>query len=117
MPTLDSINFFGSALEVSARVARLTAANIANADTPGYKARGIDFKSALSAKLNQEAAPAAQYERGLPTGLDNNNVSLDHESINAASNAERMRESLAFLNGSTQSLLTALRPNKGSSGG
>lgn len=110
MPTLSSINYFGAALEVSSRVQRLTAANIANSDTPGYKARGIDFKSALAAKLNNNAAPATLYEHGLPTGLDNNDVSLDYESVQASSNAARMRESTTFLNNSTKSLITALRP-------
>ncbi|MGN8158769.1 flagellar basal body rod protein FlgB [Salinisphaera sp. RV14] len=117
MPTLDSINYFGAALQASARVQRLTASNIANADTPGYKARGVDFKKALAARLQHDSPPAAQYERGLPTGLDGNDVSADHESLVAAANATRMRESLTFLNGSTQSMITALRPNKGSSNG
>lgn len=117
MPSLESINYFGAALQASARVQQLTASNIANADTPGYKARGVDFKKALDARLQKDSPPATQYERNLPTGLDGNDVSLDHESVVAASNATRMRESLTFLHGSTQSMLTALRPNKGSSSG
>lgn len=119
MPQLDSINFYGDALVVCGRVARLIAANIANADTPGYKARGIDFNQALAAQLQDTAgAMPARYERGLPVGLDGNDVSLDYESVQAAANATRLRESLAFLNSDTQSLITALRPQaSGTQGG
>lgn len=117
MPHLASIDYFSAALQASARIQRLTASNIANADTPGYKARGVDFRAALAARQHHEAPVPLQYERNLPVGLDGNNVSVEHESLEAASNARRMRESLTFLNGSTQSLITALQPNKGSSSG
>lgn len=117
MPALASINYFGAALQAAGRVQRLTASNIANADTPGYKARGVDFKKALAAHLHHDQQPTTKYERNLPTGLDGNDVSLTHESVEAAANATRMRESLAFLHGSTQTMLTALRPNKGGNTG
>lgn len=118
MPQLTSVNFYGDALVVCGRVARIIAANIANADTPGYKARGIDFSKALAAQLNGTGGEiAAQYERGLPVGLDGNNVSLEHEGVHAAANATRLRESLAFLKSDTQSLITALRPQGGGSQG
>ncbi|HYW76216.1 MAG TPA: flagellar basal body protein [Gammaproteobacteria bacterium] len=117
MPLLNSLNYYGQALEVGARVANLTAANIANADTPGYKARGLDFKRALDARLQTHDPVRAQYVRGLPVGLDGNNVSLGYEAMQAASNAARMRESLAFLKGDTQSLITALRPQANGQGG
>lgn len=117
MPHLNSLAFFGNALEVSSRMRQLSASNIANADTPGYKARGIDFNKALDARLNNGSPVPAQYVRGLPTGLDGNDVSLDYESVQAASNAQRMRESLAFLKSDTQSLITALRPQGNHQGG
>lgn len=117
MPNLTSINFYGDALQVGARAQKLTSANIANADTPGYKARGLSFDQALQARLQANTPAAAKYVRGLPMGLDGNDVSLDYESVQSASNAERMRESLNFLKGDTQSLITALRPQGHSSGG
>lgn len=117
MPNLSSITFYGDALQVGARAAKLTAANIANSDTPGYKARGINFDQALQARLNGDTPAKAEYERGLPTGLDGNDVSLDHESVQSAANAQRMRESLSFLQGDTKSLITALRPQGKGGGG
>jgi flagellar basal-body rod protein FlgB len=117
MPHLSSISFFGDALVTSARAARITAANIANADTPGYKARGLDFQHALEARLQGNEPVQAQYAHGLPMGLDGNNVSLDYESLQAAESATRIRESLTFLKNSTQSLITALRPESSHSGG
>lgn len=117
MPQLNALNYFGEALQVGARIARLTAANIANADTPGYKARSIDFSHALEASLQGGAPMKAQYVRGLPMGLDGNDVSLGYEAMQAAANATRLRESLAFLKGDTQSLITALRPQANGQGG
>lgn len=107
---LPSLNFFGDALVTGARVAKQVAANIANADTPGYKARGLDFEQALEARLHGDGPVSAQYERGLPTGLDGNDVSLDYESVQSAANSQRMRESLTFMTHDVESLLTALQP-------
>jgi flagellar basal-body rod protein FlgB len=118
MPHLNFLSFYGSALQVGARTARLHSMNIANADTPGYQARGIDFAEALNARLDGEtAATPAQYVRGLPIGLDGNNVSLDYESVQASANAARQRESLACLKRDTEMLITALQPQSNGQGG
>jgi flagellar basal-body rod protein FlgB len=54
---LDStLAFHQTALRVRGQRQELIAANIANADTPNYKARDIDFKSAMQNALNGNAA-------------------------------------------------------------
>ena len=117
MPALEAINYYGAALQVSGRASNVTASNIANADTPGYKARGLDFNAALEARLNGQQPTQTQYQRGLPMGLDDNNVSLDHESVKSAEQASRTREAMTFLDNSTSSLITALRPESGAGQG
>lgn len=59
---------------------KLTASNIANADTPGYKTKDIDFRSELSSVID---AP------GLSSKNDGNNVNLDREARNLSENAMR----------------------------
>lgn len=117
MPHLTSLNFFSKALEVSGRVSRVIASDIANADTPGFKAKGVNFDQALQARLDNQPVQQAKFVRGLPTGLDGNDVSLDYEATQSVSNAARERESLTFIKGTTQSLITALRPQGPGNGG
>lgn len=55
-----------SALRLRAERAGLLASNLANADTPGFKARDIDFKQALSDQLNRRSGdfPMAATQQG-----------------------------------------------------
>jgi len=53
----DLLNFHTQALRVRDQRQQVLASNIANADTPNYKARDLDFKTALQGAL--QAAPAA----------------------------------------------------------
>jgi flagellar basal-body rod protein FlgB len=68
----QSIDFHGKALELRAQRQEVLSSNIANADTPGYKARDFDFASALrsatgvTAAASAAAGPAATT---LPVGL------------------------------------------------
>lgn len=47
------LNFHQAALRVRNQRQELLASNIANADTPQYKARDIDFQSAMQSALQQ----------------------------------------------------------------
>jgi flagellar basal-body rod protein FlgB len=58
---------------------RLVASNIANADTPGYKTKDIDFQSDFQSALNASSPPVIEVE-GLKIKNDGNNVNLDRES-------------------------------------
>lgn len=60
----ETLRFHETALSVRAQRQQLLASNIANADTPGYKARDVDFNKALQGALSRggpagQAAPAA----------------------------------------------------------
>lgn len=90
----------------------LLAANVANADTPGYKAADIDFPGALSAALSgSETDPAPQYLQDFPVGLDDNDVSLTEEKLEAVTNNDAIADEVTYLHQATSDLLTALRPN------
>lgn len=59
----DSDRFWEGALKVHSKRLELIASNIANADTPNYKARDIDFKSALSQAMNEpQSAPSHPFD-------------------------------------------------------
>lgn len=63
---------------------RVVSANIANADTPGYKTRDFDFQSEMRRALDhgapEAAQPVRQFELGnLPVKNDGNDVQLDDE--------------------------------------
>ncbi len=55
----SALGIHPQALAIRARRAELLASNLANADTPGYKARDIDFKAALNASLQSALSPAS----------------------------------------------------------
>ncbi|MCC6473517.1 MAG: flagellar basal body rod protein FlgB, partial [Burkholderiales bacterium] len=55
----ETLNFHSQALLLRARRQQLIASNIANADTPGYRARDFDFAAALRAATGNEALRAA----------------------------------------------------------
>lgn len=117
------------ALEVSARRLELLASNIANADTPNYKARDIDFRAALSqAASEQGAVPLAATQPGhihATTGagamaevryrvpnhasLDGNTVDSQMEHAAFAENAVRYQASLDFINSRISGLRKALK--------
>ncbi len=62
----DSIDFHGKALLLRAERQKVIASNIANADTPRYAARDIDFKSALAdATGSRPATESAAGSRAL----------------------------------------------------
>ena len=67
---------------------KLVAANIANADTPGYKTKDIDFQTELENQV-WNSNPNVMEVPGLKTKNDGNNVSVDREAGLLAENALR----------------------------
>ena len=67
---------------------RVTAANIANADTPGYQTKDVDFRAELKGAMPAEGGRVVDVQ-GLTMKNDGNNVSLDRESRMLAENALR----------------------------
>ena len=67
---------------------KLVASNVANADTPGYKTKDLDFQAEFR-NLIDGASPRAVDVGGLTTRNDGNNVSLDREARLLAENSLR----------------------------
>lgn len=111
-PLLDrQFGIHGTALQLRSQRMSLIASNIANAATPGYKARDLDFRAALSAAESGQvsAAPTMRFRVPVQPSLDGNTVELATEQTAFAENALHYRASLSFLTGRIQTMMQALR--------
>ncbi|SMF72525.1 flagellar basal body rod protein FlgB [Allosphingosinicella indica] len=104
----------GAALAVRSQRLSLLASNIANAATPGYKARDLDFETAMKQVsngmgANQAAENSVGYRIPISPSLDGNTVELSTEQTLFAENAVQYRTSLAFLEGRISTLKRALK--------
>lgn len=135
--TIDqALKFQQTALNLRAQRGQLLASNIANADTPHYKARDLDFKSALQSAMGtqgtQGAAAAgsavalkttsarhlqtgggglpvdAKYRTEQQSAVDGNTVNLDVERAQFAENALQYEAGITFINGTLKTLQTAI---------
>lgn len=87
---------------------KVVASNIANADTPGYKTRDIDFQSELRSAMRGGSAETFEVD-GLAVKNDGNNVSLDRESRLLAENDMRFNLASNLLRSEVQSIRAALQ--------
>lgn len=106
----------GAALTLRSQRMGVIASNIANAATPGYKARDIDFNAALDARLARgRGAMAAGGDAGMvwrsPTmpALDGNTVELGREQVAFAENAVAYSATLSFVQGKVNTITRALK--------
>jgi flagellar basal-body rod protein FlgB len=100
----------GAALEVRSQRMGMLASNIANASTPGFKARDIDFQSALASVENDGGTGAAtKYRIPTQTSMDGNTVELSQEQTAFAENAVQYQTTLSFLNGRIGQITRALK--------
>ncbi|HVJ02086.1 MAG TPA: flagellar basal body protein [Sphingomonas sp.] len=105
----------GAALAVRSQRMGMLASNIANASTPGYKAKDIDFRAALAGIEAQGGAgdagidAATLYRVPLQPSQDGNTVELATEQTAFAENAVAYQTTLAFLNGRISTITRALR--------
>ena len=86
---------------------KLVAANIANADTPGYRTRDIDFQSEFRSAM--AGSPQVLEAAGLAVKNDGNNVSLDRESRLLAENAMRFNLASNLLRGKISLIRAAIK--------
>jgi flagellar basal-body rod protein FlgB len=123
----DTLTFQSQALQLRAERQRLLASNIANADTPGYQARDIDFAQALRGAAGEAqgaalrthvahlggsgaaAGGAGAWALQAQTNLDSNGVDMDRERAAFADNAVRYEATLRFVNGSVRNVLDAMK--------
>ncbi|HHH38440.1 MAG TPA: flagellar basal body rod protein FlgB [Sedimenticola sp.] len=123
----DALGIHERALQLRARRAEVLAGNIANADTPGFKARDFDFHKMMQQEAGQRQAmrvtdsrhiasagglvPDAMlgYRIPLQPSLDGNTVDTQLEHTAFASNALEYQASLRFLGGNIKKLMTAIK--------
>ena len=119
------------ALNVQSKRMEVIAKNLANADTPNYKAQDIDFRAALAQAGSPGAAlqmtntsagqnigtstegqvdlsSALKYRTPLAPSLDGNTVDTQLEQSAFAENTVRYQATLTFLTGSLKDLMTAI---------
>jgi flagellar basal-body rod protein FlgB len=102
----------GEALVLRARRQQVLASNIANADTPGYKALDFDFGKALGEAIARPGAavgPRLQPQPAAQPSADGNTVDMDAERSKFADNALRYEAALRALNAQLRTLLDAIR--------
>ena len=104
----------GTALELRSQRMGLLTSNIANAGTPGYKARDIDFAAALKASAggasdSDAAAKAVRYRVPTMPSLDGNTVEMMTEQTAFAENAVGYSATLQFIKGRVENVTRALK--------
>jgi flagellar basal-body rod protein FlgB len=127
----DMLRFHQSALNLRAYRQQLLAGNIANADTPNFKARDIDFSSALQSALSSRPGNSgltttsprhllgaaadiptgaqALYRTPLQPSLDRNTVEMDVERTQFADNAIHYEANLTFISSQIKTMLAAIQ--------
>lgn len=124
---IPSLSQHEQALKFRALRNQVLSSNIANADTPNYKARDIDFKAAMTkahgntmslastSRLHQQGTASAAngsellYRVPHQPSLDGNTVETDVEQAKFAENALHYRTSLAFMDSKIRGLKYALK--------
>jgi flagellar basal-body rod protein FlgB len=93
---------------------KLVASNIANAATPGYKAKDIDFQFELQSQLGaaESSPPQVNEVQGLSTHNDGNNVSLDREARLLSENALRFNVASQLWRSKMRVLRTAIQDGR-----
>ena len=117
----------GTALTLRSERMQILASNIANAATPGFKARDLDFRALLAGPtpsgspsnvtvtqrghLDGAAAGGGKllYRQPLQPSLDGNSVELATEQLQFAETAVRYRSTLSILGGRIGGLMSALK--------
>ena len=128
----EYMRFNEAALNIRSNRQQVLASNIANADTPNYKARDIDFSSALATAVNKGAAgglattaanhlAAAKDGATMPDGtpllyrnaaqgsVDGNTVDMDVERNQFADNALRYEAGITMINHQIRGILAAIQ--------
>ena len=127
----DMFRFQQAALNLRSARQELIASNIANADTPNYKAKDINFANALQSALSGVAAKLpvmetssrhlsgdsgetvmgapVQYRAALQPSADGNTVDMDVERAQFADNALRYEASVRFVSDEAKDVLAALQ--------
>ena len=133
-----SLSFYKNALDLRDKRQDVLSANIANSDTPGYKARDFDFRAELDRVLGSagnNATPAVPlkttsaghmsaaspgsidgtqlaYRNAYQPSLDGNTVDMDVERVEFMNNAVHYRANLQILGSQIKGLRAAMQPER-----
>ena len=104
-------------LDLSVSEVKLTASNMANIDTPGYRTRGFDFGGEMGKALasigdRQPRHLGVHEVDGLISRPDGNNVSMDRESLHLAEAQLKFRVGTALLRLENQRVMDAIHSDK-----
>ncbi|MDX5936125.1 flagellar basal body rod protein FlgB [Acidithiobacillus thiooxidans] len=126
----QALDPLAAALKVTGYRQQLLSANIANANTPNYRAVDIPFAQVMQAVQagdkgslplttdsnrqfsetgnNASMTAFVQYQRGSQVGLDNNSVDMNREQADFLQNSVRYQADLTFLTGKIKTLTSAI---------
>lgn len=125
----NHLDFFQRSLSLRSAKAEVIASNIANADTPGYKAVDFDFAKALQSQVatqqslglaqtdgrhlnvaaRQSGGAQLQYRSAVQRSIDGNTVDMDVERSAFTDNALKYQSTLTFLNRRISGLMDAIK--------
>ena len=130
MSVIDrAFSIHDDAMQIRSRRSSILAANIANADTPNYKARDMDFSAMMKqsqtgndsgfnmSRTNEQhlsassaqANPNIKYRNPLNASLDGNTVDMHAEQARFSQNAVEYQTSLTLLSGKIKGLMLAIK--------
>jgi len=121
----EYLQFHASALQLRSRRNDILASNIANAATPHFKARDLDFHSEIRrvgglgrldtnnvkhfASASHAASNPVTYRQPITSSVDGNTVELNVEQMEFSENVVRYQTTLGFLNRRISGLLSAIK--------
>ena len=121
----QNLKMLGAALSLRAKRNEILASNIANAATPHYKARDINFDAEIKKYQNsgpikvtddqhipvmRPASPGqVQFRKNINPSLDGNTVELAVEQLQFAENSMKYQSTLSFLSGKVNTLMSAIK--------
>ena len=126
MPSFtEHLGFHASALQLRSRRNEMLASNIANAATPNFKARDIDFDTELKrinkigniettngshfSSIQKRIGKDSVYRLPIHPSLDGNTVEMAVEQMQFSENAMRYQTTLSFLNNKIAGLRSAIK--------
>jgi flagellar basal-body rod protein FlgB len=102
-------------LDLASEQMKLTAGNMANVDTPGYKTQGFDFEQEFARQMNNGSGSSSagdgarvQDVDGLVSRPDGNNVSMDREGMQLAKSQLQFRMGVELLKHEFSSMMSAI---------
>lgn len=122
----NALGIHPQALALREKRSEILAANLANVDTPDYKAKDLDFKSVLSQTMDKTGhmertqvghltgpqtllGADLRYRNPQQASLDGNTVEAHIEQSKYAENAVQYQASLRFINNRFSGLMSAIR--------